>query len=186
VANIEKALKILYEVEFNNLPHKFLHKNKTENKLTLGGVYQKANPYSIDWILCEDILKVCSDDIKRASNMLYYDEFLQEQVKNVFKKSYWDKMRLNEINSQLIANEMFLFGVVAGWKNGGKLAQRIAKVIDDGIIGSISIQAINNISDKYFSEAYDKLEIKYFEDLVKNNDSLKIYLAGWKNRALRV
>jgi len=186
MADIKKALKVLYKSEFSNLPQRFLHKNKTENLLTLGGVYQKANPYDIDWKFCSDIIEACDGAITRASNMLYFDEKIQKQVENVFLNKYWNKMKLNKINSQLIATEMFLFGVVAGVKNGGKLAQKIAGVKEDGVIGNISINAINKLDEKYFSQRYDNLEILHFQNLVSHNHTLSIYMNGWKKRALMV
>ena len=186
MANIDKALKVLFEAEFDNMPQRFLHRNKTENFLTLGGVNQKANPYNIDWKFCEDMIDICDGAITRASNMLFYDETIQNQVKTVFLNKYWNVLNLSKINSQLIANEIFLFGVVSGIRNGGKLAQKIAGVVEDGIIGNISIGAINKLDDLYFSQRYDNLEILYFQNLVDHNANLSIYMNGWKKRALMV
>ena len=186
MADIKKGMTLLFDAEFDSMPQRFLHKNKTENLLTIGGVYQKANPYNLDWEFVENVLLNCDNAITRASTMLFYDEAIQSQVRTVFLNNYWHKMKLGEIESQLIANEMFLFGVVAGVRNGAKLAQKLANVEEDGKIGSISVKAINNLDEQYFSAKFDELEIAYFKNLVKNNERLAIYEKGWQNRSLFV
>ena len=183
MANIKEALPKLFEVEFSSLPQRFLHKNKTENYLTLGGISQKANPYNIEWNSIERILKVCDNQITRASNMLFCDDKIREQVEVEYANAYWNRLNLDKIDSQLVANEIFLMSVVSGVRNGGKLAQKIAGVKEDGIIGNISIEAINKISSKRFSLEYDNLEKAHFQRLVNNNQKLEIYLSGWINRA---
>ena len=183
MADIKKAMGLLYEVEFSSMPQRFLHKNKTENYLTLGGVSQKANPYNVDWVFIESILRNCGNAITRASTMLYNDDSLRSQIETIFLNKYWSRMKLNEINSQLIANEMFLFGVVAGYKNGAKLAQKLAGVAEDGLIGNISISAINKLDETEFSRKYDELEKSYFQRIINNNEKLAIYEKGWYKRA---
>jgi len=124
MANLTIALKKLYQLEFENNPTKFLHHNAGEEGYTLGGVYQKANPTTISWELVEAIADKYPD-IKQASSVAFENTLLQMQVHNVFKNNYWIPLQLDKINSQKIADRMFKFGVVAGIKNGAKLAQKL-------------------------------------------------------------
>jgi len=183
MADINKALPLLFEVEFNNNPEKFLHKNRGEDGFTLGGVYQKSNPYKIDWNFIDKIFKACDKSIVRASKMLYYDNKTQNEVRFVFKDKYWDKLKLDRVVSQDIANNIFLFGVLAGVSKGAKIAQRIIGTKDDGIIGNKSLASLNVQDPKRFNKLFDNMEKEYFRELVANNDKYAKFLNGWKKRA---
>ena len=79
---------------------------------------------------------------------------------------------------RLAKNSGFCFGV----KRAIKMAQKIAKVTQDGIIGEYTIRGLNNTNPKVFDYQYDILEIELATRIAKNNDKLH-YLQGWKNRA---
>ena len=198
MANFKDSYKILEQVEFSKNPSSFLHQNKTEEHMTLGGIYRKYHQEAMDWDFVDKVLEVCESnkgetlgekeearklDMKRASRMLYADLETRFSVEKFFKKHYWDTLRLGEIQSQKMANEIFLFGVVAGIKNSAKLAQRLIGVKDDGIIGSLTIKALNIYNEDAFDMRFDTLERRYYDDLVASNSSLKVYLSGWYNRS---
>jgi hypothetical protein len=184
MADIEKSLNQLFEVEFNNNPSLFLHKNKGESGYTIGGIYQVANPTMIDWKTIESIVKLVG--IKRGSVMLYYDKDTFDKVKSVYKSRYWDGLKLDKVDSQKIASEMFLMGVVSGVKNSTKITQRIIGVKDDGIIGNITLAALNRYNEDDFDIMFDEKEVEYFEHIVENKPDFKRFLSGWKNRAYAV
>jgi hypothetical protein len=183
MADIRKAMPLLYELEFSKMPQRFLHKNKTEDGYTLGGVYQLANQHNINWKFVESILDCCDGAITRASKMLFVDDEIQDQVVNVFENNYWFKLKCDQIESQKIATEMFLLGVVAGNKTSAKIAQRIVGVEADGIIGKKSLEYLNLFNEDAFDVEFDKREVKHFEKLARENPKLRRYLDGWRNRA---
>ena len=184
MADIKKSLIEVFNVEFGNRPEKFLHKNHGETGYTLGGIYQTANPLMIDWGLVEWL--VSKVGIDRASTMLYNDKMSMRDVIDTYKKNYWSPLNLNHINSQKIANEIFLMGVVSGVKNSAKIAQRIVDVTADGIVGSFTIRALNDFNEDEFDEIFDKKEIAYFESLARNNSKYERFVEGWRNRAIAV
>ena len=186
MADINITLKHLFSVEFSNRQTKFLHKNPTENYFTLGGISQKANPLTLDWNFVHKIVSACEDNVFRASKMLYNDDITMNQVKAIYYNNYWLKMKLDKIKSQKIADEIMLMGVVGGTKTAVKLAQKTVGVIDDGIVGDITIKALNDYDEDLFDIEYDKNEVKHFEALVENREQFAIYLNGWKNRAVAV
>jgi len=183
MANLDKSIKLLFQVEFENKPNKFLHKNAGENGYTIGGIYQKANPLSIDWNFVEDLLLKNDGDIKKTSVELFLNERIMSNVKDVYRDKYWNYMKLDDVKSQKIADEMFLLGVVAGTKNAIKLAQSLVNVTVDGLIGNQTLNALNSFNESKFDINFDVLEKDYFEDLVVHNPKLAINLKGWKNRA---
>ena len=104
-----KAYNKLKILEFGDNPKKFLHQNQNEKFLTLGGVYEKYHK-NIDWEFVHKILDICGN-MERASVMLFADASTKSSVALFFKKEFWDKMRLDEVQSEKICNEIFLSGV---------------------------------------------------------------------------
>lgn len=181
MADFNNAFKILTRLEFS-FPENALHKNPTEKEWTFMGIYQKAHPSWKGW---DEILAALAygGDIKKISRMLFDSEYLQDEVLKFYKQNYWDRMRLGEVASQLKANEMFIFGVNVGVKPAIKAAQRIAGVVDDGIMGEISLAAINKVDEEKFDKEFDRAELEHYNMLIKQNPKLRVYANGWRRRA---
>ena len=62
MATFNKAYEILNNVEFSANPDKYLHHNKTEEMVTLGGIYRKANPDAIDWEFVDKVIALCESN----------------------------------------------------------------------------------------------------------------------------
>ena len=103
-------------------------------------------------------------------------------VVDVLKPHYWNKWRGDDIKNQSIAN------LVVDWTWGSgvwgiKYPQRVLGVKDDGIVGKITLAAINNYPDQ--KELFDLLwnrRKKHFEDIVKKDPTQQRFLNGWLNR----
>lgn len=186
MADIKRALDLLAELEYTKMPSKFLHLNSGETGFTCGGVYRSANPTAIDWNMIENIVLICKGNIKRASVMLHADRTLQKEIATFSKKEIWDKMNLDLVKSQKIANEMFLFGFHTHWKTAAKVAQRIIGANDDGFIGTKeSIPLLNSFDIDTFDMVYDEEELKHYEELIKRRPYLQSNYNGWRNRAYK-
>ncbi|MBE2985563.1 peptidoglycan domain protein [Campylobacter sp. RM12920] len=183
--NFNEALEILYTLEFSN-PSNALHKNPTEEAYTFMGIYEKAHPSWGGWVMVHEMIRIKGKDLKAASKILMQNEFLLDLVAKFYKERFWDRMRLDEIESQLKANEIFIFGVNVGCRVAIKTAQRVAGVINDGYMGEQSIAAINRIDEAVFDRAYDDLELAYYDRPIERNPSFRIYARGWRKRALAV
>ena len=59
---------------------------------------------------------------------------LQEHVKNLYERNYWDKVKGDDIQNQDIAESLFDFAVNAGPKTSAKLAQLTVGAKADGVI----------------------------------------------------
>ncbi|ABV67931.1 hypothetical protein Abu_1684 [Aliarcobacter butzleri RM4018] len=185
MAKIDESMKILSWLEHNNDNTRVLHKNKGELGLTFFGIYQSAHPTLSIWNTINQVLK-SESDTKKAGSILMKDSELLKQVNIFYKKEFWDKMRLDEISSQHIANEIFIFGVNVNWKIAIKEAQKLIGVTADGIIGTQTLKALNNYDEKVFDKKFDDVEIAYYEQIVKNKPHLAHNLKGWISRALYV
>jgi hypothetical protein len=186
MAKLHLALEKLWKVEFGNNPDKFLHKNQGESGWTLGGVYQKANPTQIDWNFISKLVELCNYNAKEASRMLYFNPRIMEKVQGVFHNKYWSGLKLDRVDSQKIAEEIFLFAVLSGSKTSAKVAQRLIGVKADGLIGSISLDAINNYNEDLFDIKFDEVEIGYLSTLAEDKPQFSKFLNGWVNRSYAV
>lgn len=182
MGDFKRAYAKMKNAEYSGKEYLFLHFLSDEKGYTCGGIYQKANPLALDWNYIDKLNNLNQKNMKRSAVMLYYDKQTQLQVFNYFKKEYWDKMRLDEIQHQKVAEEIYMASVLYYIPRAVKMAQKIAQVKEDGVIGNFSIKGINNVSLKYFDEEYDKLEVKLAKFVAEKYEKAH-YLEGWKNRA---
>lgn len=179
----------LQDDEYSSKPEKFLHKNSTENFLTLGGISERSNPNKIKWALIRNMLLMFDYDYKRVSKMLYYDDVFQSQVFSIFKRYYWDKIRLSEIQSQRIASELFDRAVLSGRVVAVKIAQRTIGVKVDGIIGPMTLKGLNNYNEDLFDKQYDDFELEFIDEVIESKAkygiNLERYRPGWTVRAVK-
>lgn len=183
MADFNKSLEIIFDLEFNDNPFKFLHKNELEEYYTIGGIYGKYHQHSINWNFVNSIIQSCGFDLKRASNMLYYDEKTMKSVKEVYHFEYWEALKLEYVISQKMADEIFAMAIHSGKRNAVKLAQDVIGVKIDGFIGSQTIGALNAFDESLFDIKYDVREKEYYDEIVENNIKLDIYLKGFYNRS---
>ena len=182
MANIKDALKILAYVEHNNDNLQVLHKNKGELGLTFWGIYQTAHPTLKIWNTINQYLKI-EPDFKKLGQALVNNNEIMKDVEDFYKIHFWDKMKLDEVHSQHIANEIFIFGVNVNWKIAIKETQKLIGVEADGLIGSKTLSVLNSFNENKFDRDFDEVEIKYYESIVKNKPHLAVNLKGWFSRA---
>lgn len=184
MANIKDGLDILFKLEFSS-PLDVLEINKNESGYTLFGIYQKANPLWYGWNTVNAMM-LQYKDMKVVSRRLYDNEYIRGLVEELYKKNYWDVAKLDSVESQHKANEIFIFGVNAGMKIAIKTAQQIVGATDDGIVGSKTLELVNRFDDAQFDLMYDDREILHYDDIIRHKPEQKIYANGWRNRAIAV
>ena len=116
--------------------------------------------------------KTCSD-LRKLTN---------EQWEHIFVNGYWQRWKADSIQNQSIASLLVDWLWVSG-VYGIKYPQRILGVVDDGVVGKKTLQAINDYPDK--RELFDKLwnrRKKHFEAIANSNPSKKKFLRGWIRR----
>lgn len=182
--NFTNAFYTLMSLEFNN-PKNALHKNPNEKGLTFMGIYEAANPNWQGWGQVRAAINVYGD-LEKASVALYNDDALIEKVKIFYKKEFWDKMRLDEVDSELKSCELFVFGVNVDTAPAVRVLQRLLGVVVDGIMGQKTLKALNDYNEQSFDVDFDRAEITYYRNLVKAKPAYYIYERGWINRAEKV
>ena len=113
-------------------------------------------------------------DLKRMSD----DEWL-----DVFKTLFWNPFRADEIMSQSIANICVDFGWASGTVTAIKHIQDVLGVKRDGIVGSVTLNAINGWPNQ--EELFNLIKNKrkwHFDRIVAKNPSQKVFIRGWYAR----
>lgn len=183
MANFNKSMDLLSFLEYSNQDWKLLHQNKNEDGLTFYGIYEKWNKDWNGWSIVKNQLKL-TPDLKIASKILAKNVILKSLVFERIKTNYWDKAKLDNINSQKIADEIFLFGFNVDMKVAIKKTQKLINVPQDGIIGSQTIKALNSFDVNVFDIEFDKEEISYYDAIIKSKPYLAPNEKGWYKRAL--
>ena len=112
-------------------------------------------------------------DLKRLSN----DEFT-----DILKTMFWDACRTDEINSQSVANAIVDWAWHSGTTTAAKEIQRVLGVKADGIIGNITLSAINSQSPLPLFGKIKAARVKYIERICKSRPVNQKYYRGWMNR----
>ena len=184
MSNFKKSFDEMLNLELSS-PYNALHKNKGESGYTFMGIYEGAHSNWKGWEIVYCTLKLYKD-LRKASYECYQNIFLTDLVKEFYKLNFWDKLRLDEIRSDRIADLIFKFGVNVGIKRAVRYAQMVANARIDGIIGANTINALNSLDSGYFEERYKAEFIKFYDDLAKDNhDKYGRFLKGWLNRVKR-
>lgn len=113
------------------------------------------------------------DDLKKITD--------QDVLNRVLKPHYWDRWKADQIQSQKVAN-ILVDWVWASGSYGVKIPQRLLGVVDDGIVGSKTISALNKRNpDELFNQIYDA-RIEFIEDICRSRPQNNTFKRGWINR----
>lgn len=113
------------------------------------------------------------DDLRNMSN---------EQWEYIFKAGYWDMLKANDIANQSIANICVDWAWCSGTRTAIKQVQRLLGVADDGIVGNITLSAINKANSKKLFDKIKSARLAFVEAIVRRDPTQKVFLKGWRNR----
>jgi lysozyme family protein len=187
VADFEKSHKRTGGSEAGYSNHK-----KDKGKETFAGVSRKFHPDWQGWKIVDENKIKCTINgklnVKKLNKILFSNPQMIQLLYDFYKKEYWDINRLNEIDSQLLADNIFDAGVNCGKKTSIRFLQRAINtlsqndIIVDGIIGNQTLKLANNIDYKKLVDEFLKLRIQYHKEIVKNDPEQKVFLKNWLNR----
>lgn len=104
------------------------------------GISRVHHPDSLMWPIIDDVKKIYGT--KNINTRLKSNSSITKEVKDIYKKEYWDKFRLDEIASQRIAHEIFDDAVNRGVKAATKTLQLI---LDLDITGKFDDNLFNEL-----------------------------------------
>jgi lysozyme family protein len=98
----------------------------------------------------------------------------------VFRKLFWNRILGDRIENQAVA-ELFFDGVVQHGR-GIHLMQQVLNVKQDGIVGEITLGAINRSKPADLFTAYKAIRAEYYKHLVATDESQAEFYNGWMSR----
>lgn len=122
-------------------------------------------------------LKCCPqptiDDLRRLS---------EPQWQDIIRTLYWDVCRADHIQSQAVAVMIVDWAVHSGTSTAIKHVQRILGVKADGIVGPVTLAAINSMSPLPLFGQIRNDRIKFLKNLVATRPQMEKFLKGWLRR----
>lgn len=104
-----------------------------------------------------------------------------EQVSPIYKKRYWDAARCDDFPSG-IDYVVFDFAVNAGVVRSAKTLQNVAGVTGDGVIGPLSIAAVNSMKPEVFINEFSDNRATFYKAL----STFPTFGKGWLRRVNEV
>ena len=107
-----------------------------------------------------------------------------------YRAMYWDRLKLDQVQSQKVANMLFDQAVNAGVKASGRRAQAVintlrgdeSAILVDGVFGPVTVQRLNALPPKRFAIEFIKATQLAYVEIVSKEKSQIVFLKGWINR----
>lgn len=187
MANFEKAF-------YKTLGHEGGYVNDKDDAggETYMGVSRVYNPTWTGWDLI--------DDLKRKPGfprILDDNDAIQNAVQEFYELRYWDENRLDDVESQAVAEEMFDTSVNLGTARAARFLQEALNYLNrneamykdlvvDGKIGSMSLRALQTILDKgdevILLKILNVLQGMHYLNYMKKSPTQEKYARGWFRR----
>ena len=111
---------------------------------TYMGISRKFNPNAKFWKVIDEIKSINKNITNKEMNaILKKNNSIIGEIKNIYKNKYWDKLYLDNLNSQKIAEELFDTAVNMGVSVAIKILQNSLKVKTDGKMTNDLIKIVN-------------------------------------------
>ena len=111
---------------------------------TYMGISRKFNPNAKFWKIIDEIKSINKNITNKEMNtILKKNNSIIGEIKNIYKNKYWDKLYLDNLNSQKIAEELFDTAVNMGVSVAIKILQNSLRVKTDGKMTNDLIKIVN-------------------------------------------
>ncbi|MDR2781942.1 MAG: hypothetical protein LBB21_05845 [Holosporaceae bacterium] len=125
---------------------------------------------------------------KRSYPHLDIKNLTLDQAKEIYFRDFWQKGKYEQIEDKNIAIKLFDLGVNIGINQANKLIQRALRaagtqVVEDGIIGPITLKAINEADPTDLLSALKSESAGHYRLIANLNPSQKKFIEGWLRRA---
>ncbi len=100
-----------------------------------------------------------------------------DEAKDIYFANYWNALSCGALPAGLDL-VVFDFGVNAGVRQAAKVLQRCVFVADDGVIGPITLGAIENFGVAELIRKFGQERMKFYKSL----GTFATFGPGWRNR----
>lgn len=101
----------------------------------------------------------------------------REQAYQIYEKAFWQRYNCDQLTPS-VAYQFFDAVVNHGSGNASRMLQRAAGVADDGVIGKITLKAINAMSENDLLLRFNAERLKFYTKL----STFSTFGKGWVNR----
>lgn len=149
---------------------------------TYCGIARNSNPNWKGW-------KIVDAHKPLKWNQKIQDSELEQLVIEIYDTKYYQPIKADRIDSDMIRTHLYDMGVNAGTGAAVKLLQKAINMVYgisiavDGAIGNITLTYTNNKAklNELVNEFINQRRL-YYQDLVKRNPTNQKFLKGWLNR----
>jgi len=173
-----------------------IHQNQGEVAITSPfGIYKGAHPTADIFILLEKIAVSAGLDYEDPKDFDEINELIEHKYMDAVRNNAWSFYVKEFIDNKITSSlgpksglSVFSNSVNSGKHNGIVSLQYALGVTEDGIIGAMTLKAINAVSkdekgDSDLNQAILEYMNSYYRRLVKNNPNRYYqFLTGWINR----
>jgi lysozyme family protein len=100
----------------------------------------------------------------------------------VMKRYYWDRWQADHIDDQSVA-EILVDWVWCSGKWGIVIPQRLLRVAPDGVVGNITLRAVNTANPAKFHARILNARIKFINDIIRRDPTQARFKNGWMRRS---
>jgi lysozyme family protein len=115
------------------------------------------------------------------------DYILNDEVVDIYRENYWFPAGcalLDIARRPKLALFHFDFAVNAGVRRAIQTLQLALGVMDDGVIGPVTMKHIRNLDEMGILLVYVRLRLKFYTGLVKKKPVQIKFLPSWVNRTI--
>ena len=106
-----------------------------------------------------------------------------DDAKAIYKRDYWASQRYEEIADQRVATKIFDMAVNMGFHRAHAIAQQQCGVKNDGILGPLTVAAINAKDADTFVVSLCNACVEFYSGLAEDKPTNQKFLNGWLKRA---
>lgn len=104
-------------------------------------------------------------------------DMTRDQAKEIYRAAFWERVRGEKLHSAL-AFQLFDACVNHGIGNGVRMLQRAAGVADDGLIGEVTLRAVQAVSAPDMVMRFNAERLEFYTKL----KTFSTFGRGWVNR----
>lgn len=138
MANFEVAFEKVCKLEGG-----YVNDPRDRGGETFVGIARKFHRTSILWKYVDEV-KTRTSNVREINKILRAMPQVMNEVKSIYKRLYWDPLKLDEFKSQAIAYQFFDDAVNKGLGSAIKLMQRIAKMPVTGKMSNELVEYYKN------------------------------------------
>lgn len=112
----------------------------------------------------------------------FVQSITEDEARDIYRMEFWDKLNLDSIKSQEVANKVFDLAVNMGQVSAARLLQDACNVTPDGIVGPLTIGRANTIDPVLLLATIRSHAADRYEQIAQSNPALASDLPGWLKR----